>query len=266
MVEEVITPTEPAVEPTAPAEVPVAPEPVITADPTPEAPEVAPEAPIEPTPEVDATLLGTETTPEPKVDTPPVEGVEEKTPEGETKTVEGQSDEPAPLPTYEPFELPEGFTLDEERIGDVTTLLGEFEQLTKADHAEVQKLGQALMDRHIAEVQGSIERLNQSYLDAFENQKNEWKERFISDPEIGGNRQNTTVSSALEFIRTHGGTTEQQAEFKQLMDQTGVGNHPAMIRMLANAMHANAEGGPIPASRPIPEVKSKVDKRYGGNL
>jgi len=174
-----------------------------------------------------------------------------------------QSGEPAPLPTYESFILPEGSTLDAERLGEFTKQLAEFELNTKADHAEVQKFGQGLVDMYLSEVQTSIERLNKHYSDAWEKQKNDWKESFIKDPDIGGNRQETTVNAALEFIRTHGGNEAQRKEFTQLMDTTGIGNHPAMIRLFANAMQTYSEGKPLPASQPMNSAKSKVERRYG---
>lgn len=175
-----------------------------------------------------------------------------------------QSDEPAPLPTYDEFKV-EGFDLDPDQIGDLTKTLSEFEIKTKADHAEIQALGQFLVERHVAEVKKSIDLLNKSYLDAFETQKNEWKESFLKDPEIGGNRWETTTNAAREFITTHGGTVEQQTEIRQLMETSGLGNHPAMIRIFAKAMSNMSEGKPIPATTPVPTVKNKIDKRYGAS-
>jgi len=200
---------------------------------------------------------------------PPLESEGEESPdlEGEQpeekKEEASQSEEAAPLPTYEPFTLPDDIQLDENTLGEFTQTLAEFETLTKADHAEVQKFGQELVTRHIAEVQNAVQRLNESYAATWEKQKNDWKESFVNDPEIGGNRQETTISSALEFIRTHGGTDAHQADFRKLMDETGIGNHPAMIRILANAMEAKREGKPLPASQPIPSQRSKVNTRYG---
>ncbi len=203
-----------------------------------------------------ATVLGAEP---PKADAPVETTVElVETPQAEAS----QSDEPAPLPTYDAFELPEEFTVDNERFGEFTKALGEFEALTKVDHGEVQKLGQKLIERHIAEVQTIADTLNKKYLSDFEKQTKGWLDSFKADPEIGGNRWETTANAAVEFITTHGGNQAQQAEFRQLMESTGVGNHPAMIRMLANAMNANREGRPLPAAKPMTET-SKVAKRYG---
>lgn len=187
----------------------------------------------------------------------------EITPDVDKKDEGTQSDEPAPLPSYEPFTLPEGLTLEQEKLTEFTNKLAEFELNTKADHAEVQKLGQNLVDLYLTEVTQTTERINKYYSDAWEKQTNDWKESFLKDPEIGGARQETTLAAAREFIRTHGGTPEQQAEFRQLMTDTGVGNHPAMIRLFANAKLAYSEGKPLNATTPITQTLSKVEKRYG---
>ena len=85
----------------------------------------------------------------------------------------------------------------------------------------------------------------------------------MGDPEIGGNRWQTTVDSATNFIRTHGGTEAQQAEFHKIMDESGLGNHPAMIRILARAGAAMSEGRPLAAQAPAVAL-SKTQKLYGG--
>ncbi len=190
----------------------------------------------------------------------PAEAEEEQKEQEDSK-----SDEPAPLPTYDEFKAPEGFTLDEALIGDFSKTLAEFEVSTKADHAEVQKFGQSLIERHVAEVKNSIDRHNVALMDAFEQQKSAWRESFEKDSELGGNRRDTTLNAALEFIKTHGGNEEQQKEFRDLMEQTGVGNHPALIRLLAQAGRSKefTEGKPLPATNPVPMVKNKIQKRYG---
>lgn len=193
--------------------------------------------------------------------TPPVEG--EKPAAEAPKAPEGQSVEPAPPPAYEPFTLPEGVTFEAERLGEFTKMLGEFELSAKVDHAAMQQLGQQMVERHIAEVTNTVTRLNKSYQDRWEQQKIDWKDQFLADPEMGGNRFQTTVDSALGFIRTHGGTEAQQVEFQALMESSGLGNHPAMIRMLANAGKAMSEGRPLAATAPPAAPKSKTEAMYG---
>jgi hypothetical protein len=213
-------------------------------------------------PKVEAKIANTniEKKTEAKTAEEPVEKlVEAKTEESKVS----QSDEPASLPTYDEFKLPEGIIWDKDKIGNFQKSLGEFEKVSKADHVEVQKFGQGLLEKYSTDLKFAAESFKKTALDAFEKTKTDWKEDFIKDPEIGGNKQNTTIEAAREFIRTHGGNETEQKEISDLMDQTGVGNHKAMIRMLAKANSALAEGKSIPASRPFVEVKSKVMKRYG---
>lgn len=233
------------------------------------APEITVETPVQtPIEEIQAkpaeTILGKSNEEAPKETAAPA--TENKTEETGTKaegvkeTEGSKSDEPAPLPTYDAFIRPDGTQVENDEI---IKTLSQFETSTKADHAEVQKLGQSLIDLHHSTLSKAIEGAEKSRQETFEKQKNDWKDAFISDPEIGGNRQNTTVSAALEFIRTHGGTKEQQVEFHNVLESTGLGNHPAMIRMLANASRALQEGKPLPGTRPALAVTSKIAKRYG---
>lgn len=251
----------------APAVEAPAPAPVETPAPAVEAPVTTPaQAPEAPKSAV--TPLGG--LPEPVV-APAAEGATSETKAGEkpaeeaVKKEEGsQSAEPAQLPTFEPFNLPEGIVPDADGFGNLTKMLGEFENLTKADHAEVQKFGQGLVDRHVGQLNKTIQKVAEFWTTNWEKQKTDWFEKFKADPEIGGNRMDTTVAAARQFIVTHGGTPEQQQEFRELMNASGVGNHPAMIRMLAKANLALSEGKPLPAATPMGEKKGKVQTLYGG--
>lgn len=184
--------------------------------------------------------------------------------EGEPKT-EGQSEEPAPLPvTYDAFKVPEGVTLDGERVKNFTDILAELEKTGKAEHSAVQEFGQKAVDFHVAELQKVVNDYTQSLQTHWEQQKTDWKDAFLKDPEIGGNQFQTTVDSARTFIRTHGGTGDQQTEFRNLMETSGLGNHPAMIRLLANAGRAMSEGKPLAATKPVQQSRSKTQTLYGG--
>lgn len=181
----------------------------------------------------------------------------------EQKTPEVKSDEPAPTPVYDAFTVPEGITLDTDRVSKFTEILAELETGGKVEHALVQQFGQKAVDFHISEIKEATDKLTSLYKQTWERQKTEWKDTFLKDPEIGGNRFQTTVDSALNFIRTHGGTPEQQTEFRNLMETSGLGNHPAMIRLLASAGRSMAEGKPLAAQKPVPAARSKTETMYG---
>lgn len=251
------TNTSPIVSPT-PVEAPVAPV-IETVAPTP-APvvEVAPEAPKAPETVLGEALKPAEA-PKPAVTDPTEAKPEVKETEG------GQSDEPAPPPKYEPFSLPEGITLDDGKLGEFTGLLAELETSGKASHEAVQAFGQKAVEFYVNEAKSIVDNVTKLYQTTWDKQKVTWKEQFLADPEIGGNRFQTTVDSALTFIRTHGGTTEQQQEFRTLMESSGLGNHPTMIRLLANAGKSMSEGTPLVATTPVSAPKSKITTMYGSN-
>lgn len=238
---------------TAPVEA-VAPTPAVEVTPAPAA-EVTPAPSPEPAAPPSSLLAEALKPAESPVEQPaPVEPAQEN--------VEGQSAEPAPLPTYEAFQAPEGITLEGEKLTDFTNLLGEFERTHKADHAAVQEFGQQLINRHVAEVTRAVTEARAADMATFETMKTQWKDAVIADPEIGGNRLQTTLDSARTFIRTHGGTDAQQAEFMEVIDAAGLGNHPAVIRLLARAGAAMSEGRPLVA-KPAPLPLSRTEKMYG---
>lgn len=192
---------------------------------------------------------------------------------GENKPVEaktdlkndsgGQSDKPATPPVYSAFTLPEGVSFDSERTTQFTSILGDLELTGKVDHALMQGAGQKLVDFHLNEVQRQVQDLSKQWTTQWEKTKNDWKESFLADPDIGGTKFQATVDSAVNFIKVHGGTPEQQTEFRNLMETSGLGNHPAMIRLLANAGRAYKEGQPLAAQTPVSPAKSKMSTLYG---
>ena len=203
-----------------------------------------------------------ETKPDVKADAKP-----DVKPEGEAKV----ELEAKVLPVYE-FKLPEKINAEaaKDQIDAFTKILGEIET-SKLDHDGFQQTGQKLLEMHAAAVEDSINRLNDYYVGIHEQQKKSWFESFKNDPEIGGENITATVSNLRDAVNTYAGTEAQAAEFRSVMKETGVGNHPAVIRMLAN-MDAKirkyeTEGNQnriVPAARPAPS-KTKDFQRFYQN-
>ncbi len=177
----------------------------------------------------------------------------------EEKIVDAPKAEEIVVPTFEPFTLPENVTVDNDKLAEFTKTLGDFELKSKAPHEEMQALGQSLIDRHLAEMQ----RYTESLTSAWNKQKNDWKESFLKDPEFA-NRTNTVVNAAIDTIGIYAGDAKQQQEFRELMETTGVGNHPAMIRLLSNIKLAKPEPKQLAAPLIAPKAtNSKIQKMYG---
>lgn len=248
-----VIPQPAAVMPAPPAAVASAtpsPEAGAAAAPPPAAPEstAAPAAPAAPAP---SSLLGDAKTP---TEVKPAEAAPPSPAEPPA---------PAAPPTYDAFTLPEGVKLDEEGIGKLTALLGETELATKADHTAMQAMGQKLVDMYVAEVQRISDGQQQAWIRA----RDEWRNRFIADPDIGGARRETTLRNCASMIEQFGGSPEQQAELRQAFGITGMGDHPAMIRFINNMASVLSEGKPVPATVPrSPVPASKSQRRYANTL
>lgn len=224
-----------------------------------EAPGEVKEAPKEATTLIAKELDKTEVkpTPEVPVETLVPEEVQEKVEETPVESVEVLA------PVYETFKFPEGIEVDPDRLGEFTGILADLEVKSKAGHEFVQEFGQKAVDFHVAELQRAVENLNKTQLESWEKTVTDWREATVADPEIGGNRIQTTLDSANKFIRTHGGTSDQQKEFRDLMETSGLGNNPTMLRLLSAAGRAMSEGTPVPATKPPAVPKSKTGALYG---
>lgn len=219
-------------------------------------PEVKTEAP---TPPVTESILGDE---KPVVEKPKEE-VKTET-KVETPKVE--------LPTYEAFKLPENVQLDKEQLSTFSNILGEIET-GKLDHAGMQAAGQKLVDLAAKATTDSINRQNDYYVQIHETQKKDWFEAAKKDPELGNGDDKAFAEIAGNLrtsIDTFAGNVDQQKEFRALMKDTGVGNHPALLRMLNNMQKKidsytkEKQNSIVPAAAPAPSKVKPHQLFYSG--
>lgn len=273
------TPAAPAVEPTPVTEPATAPEsaPVVLT----EAPLLSADAPPAPVkPEAVPADVKTETAPAEKLETPldekpadkPVDAPKEdvKPAEDAKSTPEAIKPEDADvktevtaLPVYDPIKLPDDVKLPVERISEIDSMFGNFEKISKADHAQTAQFRQAFVEYGLGVVKDALAEQAKQSTDYWATKEKEWQDQFERDPEYGGNRKDTTLAAAKQFIATHMGTPDQQKEFYQLLNDHKLANHPVMIRALANANLTRAEGRPLPGVKPVPQPVDKLTKWYG---
>ena len=165
-----------------------------------------------------------------------------------TEAKPAESIEPAAPIVYEPFKVPEGFSLDEGRLGAFTEALQEF----KAP----QGLGQKMIDLYTSEVQ----RLAEHQQTLWDRTQETWLNEVRSDPTIGGNRIETTARTCGAVIERFGSPALREA-----LAMSGMGNHPEMVRFVAKIGTFLQEGKPVPAPKPAPTVSGpKGMRRYNG--
>lgn len=172
-----------------------------------------------------------------------------------------------PLPTYQPLKLPEGYTINEKTVGKFDEILGKFQTGTKAEQAAVENLRQEMTDFYVQtqveQAQAAIAEQHKSW----NNVRETWRDSFRNDPEIGGNRQETTLKQAGAVLTKYGSVMGPQAEanLKLAMRVTGMGDNPEFIRFVNwMSSYAVEKARPVAAMVPKPPVvQSRSARRYG---
>lgn len=160
------------------------------------------------------------------------------------KTDDGQKkpDEPKGAPEqYAEFKAPEGVTFD-------TGVIGEFSKAAKELDLPQDKAQQLLDRMGPVMVARSAERLIAA--------RQEWVGQVQADKEIGGDKLPENLAAAKKALDTFG-----TPELRTLLIETGLGDHPEMIRAFVRAGKAISEdtlavGGkkPVGAGKSVAEI------------
>lgn len=144
----------------------------------------------------------------------------------ETKKVEGEKTEgetakPEGAPEKYEFKAPEGQQFDDVVIGAFSEVAKELNLTQDAAQKVVDKINPILAARQV---------------EAVETAKKEWAEQTKSDKEIGGDKLTESMSAATKAFKTFA-----TPEFAELLDKSGFGNHPEVIRVFAKVGKAISE-------------------------
>lgn len=134
---------------------------------------------------------------------------------------EGKTEVPA---EYQDFSAPEGVKLDTELVGDFKALAKDL-GLGQEKAQEVVDLGVKLQQKWQTE-----------QAQAIESAKTQWAEQSNSDKEFGGEKIAENLAVAKKALDTFG-----TDDLKQLLNDSGLGNHPEIIRAFYRAGKAISE-------------------------
>lgn len=152
-----------------------------------------------------------------------VEPVENEAQGADAPAAEGQQEaEPVVPETYE-FQLPEGFELNQE----VST---EFQAFAK-DLKLPQDKAQQAVDFAVKLQQQTL----QAQVDAHVKQVADWRAEVEADKEIGGKALPENLSYAAKVL------DEYAPDLRAVLDQTGMGNHPVLVKALIRIGKAISE-------------------------
>lgn len=127
---------------------------------------------------------------------------------------------PAPV-VPEKYELAlEGVTLDPELVTAADPVLRELNLSNEAAN-KLLPLAQQMMERTQSAIATQLQ-------DAAAVQRKEWLDAYHADPEIGGANREATEKAAARGLDAMGYTKDHP--FRTLLNESGLGNHPDMIR------------------------------------
>jgi hypothetical protein len=168
--------------------------------------------------ETGETLITTEDKTDDDADSPADASSEEES--KEEKTDEEKEGVPE---TYE-FKMPEGMELDEARAEAFSSVAKDAE-LTQGQADKV-------VDMYIKVQQETMEAQQKAWADVLA----DWQEQSKTDSEFGGAHFQASVANAKRALEVFGND-----KLKEALNQSGMGNHPELIRMLNKVGAAAAD-------------------------
>lgn len=170
---------------------------------------------------------------------------------GKTETTETA---PALEPiVYPEWKFPEGIQGDKATLDQFTSFLGE--------HRIAPEVGQALLDQHIAALNTYGQHLqNEQHRIWLETRQN-WVKQSMADPQIGGAGHQTAMGAIArmrDMLASDSPQGSEQhkkdlAELSQVLDFTGMGDHPVFLKFVHRiARYLDEPALPPPNIQPAP--------------
>lgn len=150
--------------------------------------------------------------------------------EGDTAETKDEGEKPEGAPEKYEWAAPEGVTLDESIMGSLSEVAKELNLPQAAAQKLVDKIAPVMAQRQVEQ---------------FEALRTEWRQASSSDQEFGGAKLTENMAVAKKALDAFG-----TPEFRQLLEQTGMGNHPEVIRTFYRAGKAISEDGLVSGSAP----------------
>lgn len=166
--------------------------------------------------------------------------------EAEDDEEEGEGDEKKKPPTSYKLKLPEKSLLSKDHVKDV------------AEYAKKNKLtqeqAQAVLDRESKIVGSFMDRKTAE----LQEMSVKWIDDVMADEEIGGDNADQSVLDSNRALNKFG-----TPAFKEILKQTGYGNHPELIRIFARIGRAMGEDRFVDQKKPKGAQKSRADILFG---
>jgi hypothetical protein len=137
------------------------------------------------------------------------------------------------------FEMPEGIELDKSATEEFTAIAKELKL--------PQDAAKKLVDLEVKRIQAQQQQ-HQSLV-------NEWAEQVKADKDLGGDKLDENLAVARKAIDAFG-----TPELKELLNTTGLGNHPEVVKAFFKAGKAISEDGFVRGAPKSPATESDLAK------
>lgn len=124
-----------------------------------------------------------------------------------------KDDKGAAVPEKYEFQMPEGVEVDSVAADEFSAIAKEL-KLSQADAQKVADVGAKMAQRQREQHMQTVQK---------------WVEDVKADKDIGGDKLNENLAVARKAMDTHG-----TPELKDILNATGLGNHPAFVKFFYN--------------------------------
>lgn len=203
--------------------------------------------------------------PAPAVDPVPVVAPPTDTDDGDDTALGGKKPDaaepaaPAPdapvIPDAYDLTAPEGMTIDADLLTEATPIFKEL-GLSNEAASKVLPLAQSLITK-------TQEATVQQFIDQGNQQRKAWLDEAKADPEIGGNKWDATLHTAGRGLDALG--YGEGSALRTLLNETGLGNHPEMIKAMAKIGGMVGEDGDFVRADAGAKVQLPLEKRLYPN-
>lgn len=137
----------------------------------------------------------------------------------------GKKEEATGAPdTYADFKLPENQSVSDD-----------FVEYAKGQNW-TQEQAQSALERDLTNKKATVEAFEAQQADEMKAVKKGWLDEVMADKEIGGDNHKKVMAGAKQVYDQFG-----SKELSDLLNQTGLGNHPEVIRLFHNIRNAISE-------------------------
>jgi hypothetical protein len=164
-------------------------------------------------------------------------------------TTETAATAPAAPEAYADFDVPETVIVD-------TELMGEFKSAAK-DIGLSQEQAQ-----HLASMGAKMaQKITEQAATAQAERIAAWEAETKADKEIGGAQLEANLATAKKALDAFG-----SPELSTLLVETGIGNHPAIIKAFVKAGKAMSEDTLMPSSAQVPSAQTSIAQKLYPNM